>query len=62
MTNAYSFDGLFVLMLLFICTCSYMRRIPTLRETFLTEKRGFWGTFYKAAVIGTLASLASAAH
>ncbi|XP_046854309.1 protein kish-B-like [Xenia sp. Carnegie-2017] len=52
MTNAYSVDGLVVFSLLVICTCSYMKRVPRLKSFFLTEKKGFFGVFYKAAVIG----------
>ena len=52
MTNAYSFDGALILVLLFICTCAYVRRVPTLKQFFLSEKKGFWGVFYKASVVG----------
>jgi hypothetical protein len=44
---AYSFDGLIVFVILIICTCGYMRRVPKLREWFLSEKKGFAGIFYK---------------
>ncbi|XP_064633105.1 protein kish-B-like [Lineus longissimus] len=53
MTNVYSFDGLVVFGLLLICTCAYMQRVPRLKKWFLSEKKGFQGVFYKAAVIGT---------
>ncbi|RNA32568.1 kish-B [Brachionus plicatilis] len=53
MVNAYSFDGLLVLFILVICSCSYFRRIPKIRQLFLSEKKGFAGIFYKASVIGT---------
>ncbi|XP_072027644.1 protein kish-B-like [Amphiura filiformis] len=53
MTNAYSFDGLLVFGLLVICTCAYMRRVPRLKQWFLSEKKGFMGVFYKASIIGT---------
>ncbi|KAI0234436.1 Protein kish-B [Lamellibrachia satsuma] len=53
MTNAYSVDGLLVFGLLVICTCAYMKRVPRLKQWFLSEKKGFLGVFYKAAVIGT---------
>ncbi|XP_029830646.2 protein kish-B isoform X2 [Ixodes scapularis] len=53
MTNAYTFDGLLVFGLLLICTCAYMRRVPRLKQWFLSEKKGFFGVFYKASVIGT---------
>lgn len=52
MTNAYSFDGVVVLGLLLVCTCAYVRRVPKLKQFFLTEKKGLWGIFYKASVIG----------
>lgn len=53
MTNAYSFDGLVVFGLLLICTCAYMKRVPKLKQWFLSEKKGFLGVFYKGAVIGS---------
>ncbi|KAK2152659.1 hypothetical protein LSH36_322g02011 [Paralvinella palmiformis] len=53
MTNVYSFDGLIVFGLLMISTCAYMRRVPKLKQWFLSERKGFLGVFYKAAVIGT---------
>ncbi|KAJ8047301.1 Protein kish-B [Holothuria leucospilota] len=53
MTNVYSFDGLLIFALLVICTCAYMRRVPRLKQWFLSEKKGFLGIFYKASVIGT---------
>jgi len=52
MTNAYSFDGVLVLGLLLICTCAYVRRVPKLKQFFLTEKKGIWGVFYKASIVG----------
>ncbi|XP_075578587.1 protein kish-B [Pelecanus crispus] len=53
MTNVYSLDGLLVFGLLLVCTCAYLRKVPRLRSWLLSEKRGVWGVFYKAAVIGT---------
>ena len=53
MTNAYTFDGLIVFSLLVICTCAYIKTVPRLKQLFLSEKKGLWGTLYKAAVIGT---------
>ncbi|XP_074620080.1 protein kish-B-like [Acropora palmata] len=50
--NVYSFDGLLVLALLMICTCAYITKVPRLKSFFLSEKKGFFGVFYKAAVIG----------
>ncbi|XP_075578679.1 protein kish-B-like [Pelecanus crispus] len=49
----YSLDGLLVFGLLLVCTCAYLRKVPRLRSWLLSEKRGVWGVFYKAAVIGT---------
>ncbi|CAF3471245.1 unnamed protein product [Rotaria sp. Silwood1] len=46
MVNAYSFDGIIVLVLLTICTCGYMRRVSKLREWFLSEKKGFASIFF----------------
>ncbi|TRZ02985.1 hypothetical protein DNTS_004985 [Danionella cerebrum] len=53
MTNVYSFDGILVFGLLFICTCAYLKKVPRLNSWLLSEKKGVWGVFYKAAVIGT---------
>ncbi|CAF4500235.1 unnamed protein product, partial [Rotaria socialis] len=36
---AYSFDGIIAFVLLTICTCGYMRRVPKLREWFFLEKK-----------------------
>jgi len=58
MTNAYSFEGILIVSLFVICTCAYMRRIPKLRQWFLSERKGIWGVFYKASVIGTRLPLA----
>ncbi|XP_071673732.1 protein kish-B isoform X1 [Patagioenas fasciata] len=49
----YSLDGLLVFGLLLVCTCAYLRKVPRLKAWLLSEKRGVWGVFYKAAVIGT---------
>uniref|UniRef100_A0A4W3GIH4 Protein kish n=1 Tax=Callorhinchus milii TaxID=7868 RepID=A0A4W3GIH4_CALMI len=51
--TVYSFDGLLVFGLLFICTCAYLKKVPRLNKWLLSEKKGVWGVFYKAAVIGT---------
>ncbi|KAL0978806.1 hypothetical protein UPYG_G00175950 [Umbra pygmaea] len=53
MTNVYSFDGIVVFGILFICTCAYLKKVPRLNSWLLSEKKGVWGVFYKAAVIGT---------
>ncbi|XP_061640173.1 protein kish-B isoform X1 [Phyllopteryx taeniolatus] len=49
MTNVYSFDGILVFGLLFICTCAYFKKVPRLNSWLLSEKKGVWGVFYKAA-------------
>jgi len=46
---AYSVDGLLVFGLLVICTCAYMKRVPRLKQWFLSEKKGFLGVFYKGS-------------
>lgn len=48
--TAYSFEGILVFSLLVICTCAYMRRVPRLKQWFLSEKKGFLGVFYKGRV------------
>jgi hypothetical protein len=45
--SVYSLDGIVVFSLLVICTCAYMKRVPRLKSFFLTEKKGFFGIFYK---------------
>lgn len=49
----YSLDGILVFGLLFVCTCAYFKKVPRLKTWLLSEKKGVWGVFYKAAVIGT---------
>uniref|UniRef100_A0AAZ3QG40 Protein kish n=1 Tax=Oncorhynchus tshawytscha TaxID=74940 RepID=A0AAZ3QG40_ONCTS len=51
--SVYSFDGIVVFGLLYICTCAYLKKVPRLNSWLLSEKKGVWGVFYKAAVIGT---------
>uniref|UniRef100_A0A0R3S3W5 Protein kish n=1 Tax=Elaeophora elaphi TaxID=1147741 RepID=A0A0R3S3W5_9BILA len=51
--TAYSFDGAVIVGLLVICTCAYLKRVPRINSWLLSEKKGFLGIFYKAAVIGT---------
>ena len=53
MANVYHFDGLIIFGLLVICTCAYIKRVPRLKEFFLSEKKGLFGALYKASVIGT---------
>jgi len=47
LVTVYSFDGLIVFGLLVICTCAYMSRVPRLKQWLLSEKKGFFGIFYK---------------
>ncbi|XP_059185311.1 protein kish-B [Centropristis striata] len=61
MTNVYSFDGILVFGLLFICTCAYLKKVPRINSWLLSEKKGVWGVFYKAAIIGTRLHIAVAA-
>lgn len=51
--TVYSLDGILVFGLLFVCTCAYFKKVPRLKTWLLSEKKGVWGVFYKAAVIGT---------
>lgn len=43
----YSFDGILVFGLLFVCTCAYLKKVPRLNGWLLSEKKGVWGVFYK---------------
>lgn len=45
--TVYSFDGILVFGLLFICTCAYLKKVPRLNSWLLSEKKGVWGVFYK---------------
>lgn len=45
--TVYSFDGILVFGLLFICTCAYFKKVPRLNNWLLSEKKGVWGVFYK---------------
>ncbi|MFH4974415.1 hypothetical protein AB6A40_001124 [Gnathostoma spinigerum] len=51
--NVYSFDGIFAVALLVICTCAYFKRVPKVNSWLLSEKKGALGIFYKSSVIGT---------
>lgn len=46
----YSFDGILVFGLLFICTCAYLKKVPRLNGWLLSEKKGVWGVFYKGTI------------
>lgn len=46
-SSVYSFDGILVFGLLFICTCAYLKKVPRLNSWLLSEKKGVWGVFYK---------------
>ncbi|CAJ0573238.1 unnamed protein product, partial [Mesorhabditis spiculigera] len=50
--NAYSFDGLITVVLLLVCTCAYLKRVPRI-STLIADKNAPLGVFYKAAVVGT---------
>ncbi|KAH0574676.1 hypothetical protein SS50377_22291 [Spironucleus salmonicida] len=52
MVTVWTFEGFIIFALLFICTASYVARIPKLKNFILKEKTGARGTFYKAAVLG----------
>ncbi len=43
----FHMEGLAVAVLLLICSCAYMKRVPRLRELLLSEKRGVFGALYK---------------
>ncbi|KAE9417533.1 hypothetical protein Angca_006821, partial [Angiostrongylus cantonensis] len=51
-SSAYSLDGIVVVILLVICSCAYLKRVPRISTWLLSEKKGFLGVFYKASVIG----------
>ncbi len=53
MLAAYSFDGMVIVSLLFVCTMAYVRSVPRRRKWFMSEKKGFWGVVYKGGVIGS---------
>uniref|UniRef100_A0A0N5AS45 Protein kish-B n=1 Tax=Syphacia muris TaxID=451379 RepID=A0A0N5AS45_9BILA len=45
--SAYSFDGLLIISLLIICSCAYFKRVPRVHSWVLSERKGFFGVFYK---------------
>lgn len=50
MSAVFNFQSLLVVVLLFICTCTYVRaNFPTILDR---NKEGFLGGFWKAARIG----------
>ncbi|XP_035308253.1 protein kish-B-like [Cricetulus griseus] len=53
MANVYFLDGILVFGLLFVCTCAYFKKVTCLKTWLFSEKKGVWGVFYKADVIGT---------
>uniref|UniRef100_A0A1I8EZ84 Protein kish-B n=1 Tax=Wuchereria bancrofti TaxID=6293 RepID=A0A1I8EZ84_WUCBA len=48
---AYSFDGAVIVGLLIICTCAYLKRVPRINAWLLSEKKGFFGIFYKVKIL-----------
>lgn len=38
MTNTSDFEGFLALVLVFICTCVHLRRVPALKEFFLSSR------------------------
>ncbi|KAJ3247239.1 hypothetical protein HDU78_004773 [Chytriomyces hyalinus] len=50
MTAIFKFDGLLLILLLLICTCTYIRaQFPALLDR---NKHGFLGAFWKMARVG----------
>ena len=49
--SVYSVDGVLVLALLVVCTCAYITKVPRLKSFFLSEKKGFFGVFYKGKIL-----------
>ena len=47
LSSVYSFDGILVFGLFFICTCAYLKKVPRINSWLLSEKKGVWGVFYK---------------
>ena len=52
MTNIYSMEGVLSAALLFVCACSYLRRVPVLRRSLMRPREGPLGVLYKAALVG----------
>jgi len=55
--SVYSFDGIVVFGLLLVCTCAYMSRVPRLKQWLLSEKKGFFGIFYKGLQFNLIACI-----
>ena len=52
MVNVYQPAGTVLSILLFCCSCAYLRRNPSLRALIDRQTKGAPGIVYKAAVIG----------
>jgi hypothetical protein len=52
MVNIYSTDGLFVALLLFVCTATYLSYLTLFRNMLFKDKKGPLSVFYKSAVVG----------
>ena len=52
MVTLSSFHGVSSFVVLFICSCAYLRRVPRLTAIFDQQTTGPAGIFHKAAVIG----------
>ncbi|TNJ29828.1 hypothetical protein GMRT_15503 [Giardia muris] len=52
MTKIWCLDGFAIALVLVVCCCSYLARMPRLKGFVLREKTGLRGTLYKCALIG----------
>jgi hypothetical protein len=52
MVTMSSLEGVTAFILLFICSCSYLRRVPRLRAYIDLETAGPAGIIFKAAIVG----------
>lgn len=46
-------SGILAIAILFICSCTFLFRVPRIRPLLFQSKSGFLGLAYKCAVIGT---------
>lgn len=52
MTNVFCSEGILSFILLFICSCAYFRYVPRIKGMMENRKKGLFGVFFKASVIG----------
>ena len=52
MSALFSLNGALIILLLVICTCTYLRQLTAIRPMLDRHRTGFAGVFWKCARIG----------